>query len=254
MLLGIDHVIVAVPDLDRAAAELERAVGLRVGGGGRHEAHGTHNRLAWLGDAYVELMAVFDEQRAAESWWGREALAVARRGGGWLGMALASNDVDADVARLRPTRSSITDPIDGERTRADGEAVRWRIARLAAPTTELGLVFLIEHDTAAAEWRPADRAARAGEIHTLGTPARLLRVELAVREVRPVTQRLLGELGLLFRPSLGGGGARDTSIGAHVLRLASGGGPARIVIGAGSEPREIDALGCRWELVPRVEG
>lgn len=255
MLTGIDHVILAVGDLDGAAAELERELGLHVAAGGRHDAHGTHNRLAWLGDSYVELMAVFDERRAADSWWGREALAVSAHGGGWLGMALASDDLAADVERLRAAGSSITDPIDGERARADGEVVRWRIARLTTPMPELGLLFLIEHDTSAAEWRPEERRGRAERVHPLGTPATLLRVELAVSQLRPVTQQLLGELGLLFRPSLGGGGARDTSIGSHVLRVARRSlPPARVVIVAGSAPRNVDLLGCRWQLVSRAGG
>ena len=80
MLTGIDHFIVAVRDPDDAATELERVLGLRAGGGGRHEAHGTHNRLIWLGDSYIELMGVFDRTLAADSWFGSHALAVVEQG------------------------------------------------------------------------------------------------------------------------------------------------------------------------------
>jgi hypothetical protein len=64
VLTGIDHLVIAVPDPDAAAAELERAVGLRAAGGGRHERFGTFNRLAWLGDTYLELIGVWDEALA----------------------------------------------------------------------------------------------------------------------------------------------------------------------------------------------
>ena len=36
MRLGIDHLVIAVPDPDAAAALLEAAIGLAVTGGGRH--------------------------------------------------------------------------------------------------------------------------------------------------------------------------------------------------------------------------
>ena len=60
MLLGIDHLVIAVPDPDAAAADLEAALGLAATGGGRHERAGTFNRLIFLGDAYLELIGVWD--------------------------------------------------------------------------------------------------------------------------------------------------------------------------------------------------
>ena len=52
---------------------LEAALGLAVTGGGRHELGGTFNRLAFLGDTYLELIGVFD--RSAR----RGARCLARR-------------------------------------------------------------------------------------------------------------------------------------------------------------------------------
>ena len=79
MLTGIDHLVVAVPDVDAAAAELEAAVGLRATGGGRHPGQGTLNRLVWFGDSYLELIGVEDTTLAASSWIGRPTLAVLDR-------------------------------------------------------------------------------------------------------------------------------------------------------------------------------
>ena len=255
MLTGIDHVIVGVTDVDAAAAEVEAALGLRAGAGGRHDAHGTHNRLIWLGDSYVELMGVFDAALAAESWWGSHllhVLGVAPEG--LAGVVFATTDLDADIRLLRSRGAPISDPIPGERVRPDGEVVRWRIGRLPQPDPELGLTFLIEHDTGGAEWRAADRAARASEAHPFGGTARLARVEMAVDSVRSTSLRLLRALGLQFRPSLAGAGARDASVGSQSLRLlaARGSASATIVIRAAglAEPRSTDLLGMRWELVP----
>lgn len=252
---GIDHLIIATADPDRAAAELEAALGIRAAGGGRHDAHGTFNRLAWLGDSYLELMGVFDEALAAESWWGRHVVSILTRAPAqFAGMPLATTDLSRELARLREHGSTLLDPVPGERRRPDGDLVRWSIGRLPSPDPELGLVFLIEHDSTAAEWRPADREARALEAHPLGGPARLVRVELPVPEVARTGMRLLREFGLGFRPSLAGRGARDTTIGAQTLRLVPIRGasapPPTIVIGGGAQAREAELLGCRWVLQP----
>src|SRR3954468_15633433 len=149
---AIDHVIVAVADPDAAAAELEATLGIRASGGGRHDAHGTFNRLIWLGDSYLELMGVFDEALAAESWWGRHVRSILDRTKGALaGAPLAVSDLAADVTRLREHGSTLLDPMPGERRRPDGQLVRWSIGRLPSPDPDLGLLFLIEHDPTGAE-------------------------------------------------------------------------------------------------------
>lgn len=251
MLAGIDHLIIAVADPDRAAAELESVLGLRATASGRHDAHGTYNRLIFLGDSYLELMGVFDAALADGSWWGANIKRLlSGAAAAYAGLPLASDDLASDVVRLRALGSPISDPIPGERQRPDGEVVRWRVARLPEPDADLGLAFLIEHDTTAAEWRPEDRAARAAEVHPLGTSARLARVELPVVDVRGATLRLLRQLGLQFRPSLAGRGARDASIGTHTLRVTSAALRPQITLRAGTEPRRVELLGCDWELLP----
>jgi hypothetical protein len=250
VLVAIDHLIIACADPGAAAAEIEAQVGLRATGGGRHDAHGTHNRLVWLGDSYLELMGVFDEALAAASWWGAQVLqALAGGAAAYAGLALASDDLEADVARLRAQGAPMSDPIPGERRRPDGVTVRWRSARLSRLDPDLGLCFLIEHDTSAAEWRPADRAARAAERHPLGTPAQLVRVELPVADIRVATLRLLREMGLQFRPALAGHGARDTSLGFQTLRVSGAARPV-ITVRAGTAARTVALLGCDWELLP----
>ena len=251
VLVAIDHVIIACADPDGAAADLEAALGLGATGGGRHDAHGTYNRLIWLGDSYVELMGVFDAALAADSWWGAHmARLLTGAAAAYAGLALASDDLLADIERLRAIGAPISDPIAGERRRPDGELVRWRIARLAQPEPELGLTFLIEHDPTSAEWGAQDRAARAGQVHPIGTPARLALVELPVTDVRATTLRLLRQLGLQFRPSLAGRGARDTSIGRQTLRLSGEAGQPGITVRAGGAARQAQLLGCRWSVAP----
>ena len=259
MLLGIDHVVVAVSDLAMAARELEESVGMAATGGGRHPALGTANRLAWLGDTYVELVTVDDDAIAARSWLGGPVMDALADGGGFVTWAVASDDLDVDVASFRTLGADYVDPFDGERRRLDGDVVRWRLAipnRLGPGEPP----FLIEHDRASAEWQPADRAARTAQSHPVGGldgamgPVRIDVLELPTGGVPATIQRLTRALGLRFRPSLSGGGARDASIGSQTVRLRpSRGEPAVPSIHLASPAaidRSVEALGCRWVLRP----
>lgn len=252
MLTGIDHVIVAVADPDDAAEKLRAELGLQPGGGGRHEAHGTYNRLFWLGDSYLELMGVFDSSLAAESWWGGHIQAVIERGGGLAGVVFATDNLDADSARVRALGSMLGEPTAGQRVRPDGQVVRWRSARPPATDADLGLMFVIEHDSSGAEWRPEDRLARSAEETSELGRVRLIRVELGVSDVARATMHLLRDFAIQFRPSLSGGGARDASVGDQALRIKPQRerGPSTVVLRAGNEPRSTELLGVRWEIVP----
>jgi catechol 2,3-dioxygenase-like lactoylglutathione lyase family enzyme len=253
VLTGIDHVIIVAPDPDATAQTLEEGLGLRVSGGGRHTAHGSFNRLIWLGDTYIELAGIADRALAELAWFGPHALAALdRAGGGYIGMSVATNDLLADVGPLRERGSAMGEPESGERVRPDGRVVRWRLASVSPPDPDAGLLFVIEHDTSAAEWTSAERAARAREVHPLGTPARLVRLELPVEDMRAATMRVHRDLGVAFRPSLEGGGARDGAVGSQTLRLAPA-APGRvptIVVRGGTAPREAELLGCRFLVLP----
>lgn len=256
MPAAIDHVIVACRDPDAASAEIERSLGLRATGGGRHETHGTYNRLIWLGDSFIELVGVFDEAIAANSWFGSHIAGIlSDRLAGFAGLAFASTDLVADVAALRAQSSPILGPDDGQRVRPDGRVVRWRVGRLPEADRALGLAFLIEHETASAEWSPSERETRAAAEHPIGTSGRLARVEIPVADVSRTRSRLLATLGLKFRPSLEGGGARDTSIGEQTLRLSRVlGGRPTIVIKAGRQTSYMPLLGCEFRLEPVAAG
>jgi catechol 2,3-dioxygenase-like lactoylglutathione lyase family enzyme len=248
MFLGIDHLVIAVSDPDAAADALTATLGLTAGSGGRHDRLGTFNRLVWLGDSYLELIGVFDADLARASWVGRPTTDALHAGGGLATWAIATDAIDADVARLRETGSDLAQPIAGERVRPDRGVVRWRLS--ASPSLAPDAPpFLIEHDPTSAEWTAADRAAR-------GVGAvRLSALEIAVHDVAGTTRRYLATLGLRFRPSLRGGGARDADIGRQIVRIrprprtAEPPTVVRLTL-PGREALQFDLLGCRWIVGP----
>jgi glyoxalase-like protein len=250
MLLGIDHLVVAVRDPDAAAVAVERELGLAVTGGGRHEAWGTFNRLAFLGDTYLELIGVFDRSLAEaaerDSVVGA-ALALLDAGAeGLATYALATDDLGAEVTRLRAAGSGIGEPVDGSRIRADGRVVRWRTALASVGPQEPP--FLIEHPTDAAEWDADARADRAVFAHPLGGPVRLTRLELPVDDPATTGGRYAATLGVAFEPDADG--SRLAMVGAQSIRLGAGGadGAPVVDLAAPGATRPLDAVlfGIRW--------
>ncbi len=126
MILGIDHILIAVQDLE-LATEVYQQLGFQVLRGGKHPKAGTHNALVPLADGtYLELIGVWDESLAEQfSPFVVNALHHENR---LAAFALASDDLDADVAAMRARGFEIGDPREGERTRPDGVRVAWRSA------------------------------------------------------------------------------------------------------------------------------
>ncbi len=251
-LLGIDHLVIAVRDPDAASAALQRALGIAFAGGGRHGSAGTFNRLAFLGDTYLELIGVFDRGLVLSNVQfavGRAAVAVLDAGReGLATWAVATDHCADEVARLRAAGSSIGDPVAGSRTRPDGEVVRWVTAFPALGPEEPP--FLIEHELSGAEWGPAARMARAAFRHPGGGALRLDAMVVPVADPPAATRRYRDVLGLV----------------AHGGRVAVG-GQAVLLARAGQEPGEVPAVritaperdrpatfvsfGVRWEILPR---
>ena len=247
MLLGIDHIVIAVRDPDFAAAQLTGLVGLDASPGGRHRAMGTSNRLVWLGDSYLELITVDDPgavpthpiAAAAHALLDGEVEGVAA-------FALATDDLPGDFSRLQAAGSPYAEPSAGERETPDGEAVRWQTS-LPPRLGPTGLPFLIQHDETAAEWRPAERQERAEHVHPFGGLASLARLELEVDDPVGVARGYSEALGL--QPVAVDDGGVDFPLGPQLLRLRprSGLPDATIVIlGNAGGPRSVDLLGCRF--------
>ena len=248
MLQGIDHLVIAVRSVEAAAEILERDLGLAVTGGGRHEAMGTHNRLAFLGDTYVELIGVFDAAlvRSSTSFAvGNAALAhLETRGEGLATYALATDDVARDVGRLRAAGSPINEPVAGSRVRPDGEVVRWVCAFPALGPSRPP--FLIEHEPAGAEWGEEARAVRAAFRHPGGGRVRLKSLHLPVAD----TGRVVDEYGTVLDVRFDAAWRAD--IGSQSVVLLSGDGPPIVELAGEPDtpPLDLVRFGVRWQRVP----
>jgi hypothetical protein len=135
-LVRIDHVIYATADLGAAAALVESELGLSAVDGGRHEGHGTHNRIVPLGGGYLELMAVADPDEAAGSPIGGQLQArLAEHGDGLFAWAVAVDDVQPVADRLGSPVGTIA-----------REGLSARLVGVAEALRDPGLPFFIERD------------------------------------------------------------------------------------------------------------
>jgi catechol 2,3-dioxygenase-like lactoylglutathione lyase family enzyme len=128
-ILGLDHVVIAVHDLDAAVASY-RSLGFTVQPGGRHPGRTSHNALIVFADgAYIELIA-WVAPAPQERWW----QVLQAHGEGYVDFALLPRDTAAalEAARGRGLHT-LTGPLEGGRVRPDGAQLQWRTARHETP-------------------------------------------------------------------------------------------------------------------------
>ena len=139
--MRIDHVIYATADLDEAAAKVESELGLSVVPGGRHEGHGTHNRIVPLGGGYLELMAVADPNEAADSPMGSAVQArLTEQGDGLFAWVIVLDGVEQFADRLGLPVITVA-----------REGLSARVAGLAEALRNPVLPFFLERDEGVAD-------------------------------------------------------------------------------------------------------
>src|ERR1700693_950974 len=116
--MQLDHVLIAVTDLDAAAQRLKLTYELVSIEGGRHPGWGTANRIIPLGDAYLEMVTVVDSSVASHSVFGQWVGGAATISGHLLGWAVRTDDIEAASRRLGLT------PNSGSRVDNDGNSLR----------------------------------------------------------------------------------------------------------------------------------
>ncbi|HEX3318974.1 MAG TPA: VOC family protein [Solirubrobacteraceae bacterium] len=141
MAVKLDHVVAGVADLEAAARRLRDRHRLTAVEGGRHASAGTHNMIVPLDDAYLELLAVEDPERARDSPFGRWMLSHAEEPGRWIGWCLRTDDLDALSARLGVEPHAMS--------RGD---LRWRLAGVERAWRDPAFPFFIQWDAPPSAW------------------------------------------------------------------------------------------------------
>ena len=130
MAHGIDHLVLAVRDLDAAGAHYQ-ALGFRVGARNRHP-WGTENRIVQLPGTFLELITMGGQGITDVAWADRSRFAsfsqgyLDRHGDGFAMLVLESDDAWADQAAFDDAGIGGFEPFFFERfgRKSDGNPVR----------------------------------------------------------------------------------------------------------------------------------
>ena len=210
MITGIDHIVIAVRELD-SAMESYRRLGFSVVEGGAHP-YGSHNALIGFEDgSYIELLGFYEES-PAHPWWDL----LHERGGGLIDFCLATDDIRADLVAFRAQGVVAGDLTEGGRRRPDGYEVKWINNKVGGEFQGL-MPFIIEDLTPRAQRLPGETTQANGVtgIHCLSLAA-----EDAGRYAA-IMGAVLGQDGQAsIDEDLGASGIRF-EVGSHILEYLS---------------------------------
>ena len=151
MPTGLDHIVIAVNDLDEAISDFT-ALGFTVTPGGEHKGGLSHNALITFQDGtYFEIIAFRDGGNGHGTHWPQ----LLRTGEGLVDYALRTNDLAKEVVDLHARGIAYTDPQDGGRFRPDGQRVDWQTARFSEEEPPTPFPFYC-HDITARNLRVPD--------------------------------------------------------------------------------------------------
>jgi catechol 2,3-dioxygenase-like lactoylglutathione lyase family enzyme len=142
MLTSLDHLVIAVRDLEAATATYTGLFGRAPSWHGSHPGWGTANVLFRLSNTYVELLSAVQAGALADALRAH----LEQRGEGPYALAFGTADGAACADALRARGLAAAAPVDGSgRDDASGTERRWRNIFLSRYDTRGVQVFAIEH-------------------------------------------------------------------------------------------------------------
>ncbi len=190
MLTAIDHIIIGVQNLEKAALQFSQKLGLAVSGGGLHPTGGTANRIIVIGDTYLELMAIYNPEEAQQSLLDRLA-----NHEGYLNFVLASNDIEADSTAIIKRGIQILGPTPGSLRALDGRTRGWSRTNIERPDLAQRYPFIIQHDSTGEDRRFRLAGWTNPPEHALGA-TQVRSTTIAVANLAEATQRYQHIYGL----------------------------------------------------------
>ena len=142
MFKSLDHLIIAVEDLERATHNYQIIMGTPPVWTGMHKSLGTSNALFNFQNTYLELLSPTGEGLGADliNHYLKDT------GEGLIGMVFATNDINGVYQSLQNHGFPLGEPTDGEGTNsADQKLRKWRNLFLPPDLTRGIFSFVIEH-------------------------------------------------------------------------------------------------------------
>src|SRR5262245_55303679 len=145
MLTRVDHLVIAVDDLDRATETYRGLLGLVPSWRGIHPGAGSANTLFRLSNTYLELLAPDGDSAFAD--FLRDH--IEQNGEGPLAIAFGTDDAAAAAETLRARGIPAPDPAAGNgRDSSTGALREWKSLVLPPAATRGVPLIVIEHVSA----------------------------------------------------------------------------------------------------------
>ena len=143
MFNKLDHLIVAVKDLQEAENNYQKLFGMGPVWSGTHKELGTSNSLFNFQNTYFELLAPTSEGLGADL----VNYYLDTTGEGLIGMVFATEDIAGVHSSLQEKKFLVGDPADGEGINSSDQQVRkWKNLFLPPELTRGIFSFVIEHN------------------------------------------------------------------------------------------------------------
>ena len=142
MISTLDHLIVAVKDLEEAEKNYKKIFGADPVWRGEHKAIGTTNSIFNFKNTYFELLA------AKGSGLGAELVnnSIAERGDGLLGIVFGTDDINQTTNSLKEIGYEVSNPVEGEGENSKNKEIRkWKNLFLPQELTRGIFSFIIQH-------------------------------------------------------------------------------------------------------------
>mgnify|MGYP005990533163 CR=1 FL=1 len=194
LLSQVDHLVLAVPNLEEAIEKVEKLTGVRPKIGGQHQGRGTWNALLGLGHAsYLELIAPDPKQTppASGAWMGVDQITEPTL----IHWAAQVNGIHQVIQTAKQEQVQIGVLSSGSRTRMNGQVISWMLTEPLKGTDGGILPFLID-------WENSDHPAQSlpQQCRLINLEARHPEPDLIKSQLEVLDLELPIELGI--RPQL----------------------------------------------------
>jgi catechol 2,3-dioxygenase-like lactoylglutathione lyase family enzyme len=142
MISALDHIILAVEDLQDAEKNYKNILGIKPSWRGLHKELGTANVIFNFKNTYLELLSAEGEGVGADL----VNESIKKNGEGLAGIVLNTNDISKASKRLKDLGFLVGDVLTGEGKNKDTNDIRnWKYLFLPQELTRNLFLFLIEH-------------------------------------------------------------------------------------------------------------
>ena len=141
MISSVDHLIIAVKNLDQSMNDYEKVLGISPCWKGKHTELGTKNALFNFENTYLELLSPYDTGPGTEL----INLLLEEKGDHLAGIVLGTQNIEQTQENLNRTGHSVEISSGEAINEKDGKIRRWKNIFLPSALSRELFIFIIEH-------------------------------------------------------------------------------------------------------------